>query len=122
METITIKKSEYDRLKIENETLKKELENTKEPTEFLGKKASQWLLLRDLTSSLLEVCNIKFNFDELSSEKINDILITIKREISKLRIIHKTLKNVYNNINRYKDDIFEISTDYNQYEDDEYYD
>ena len=48
METITIKKEEYERLKIENETLKKELDNTKEPTEFLGKKASEWLRLKEL--------------------------------------------------------------------------
>ena len=85
METITIKKSEYDRLKIENETLKKELENTKEPTEFLGKKASEWLALRDLINEIVSYSKddkFCFNdyFNDLTFDNIREIIKEIKMQ------------------------------------------
>lgn len=85
METITINKEEYERLKIENKTLKKELENTKEPTEFLGKKASEWFTLVDLINEIVSYSKGEkfcFNnyFEELSSFKITKIMKEIKRQ------------------------------------------
>ena len=85
METITIKKSEYDRLKIENETLKKELENTKEPTEFLGKKASEWLVLRDLINEIISFSEgnkfcFKDYFKDLSFDNIKEIMKNIRMQ------------------------------------------
>jgi len=85
METITIKKEEYERLKIENKTLKKELENTKEPTEFLGKKASEWLVLADLINEIISYseghnyCSGR-EIKELTYEKIQEIIKKIKEQ------------------------------------------
>lgn len=99
METITIKKSEYDRLKIENETLKKELENTKEPIEFLGKKASEWLVLRDLINEIVSFYEgnkfcFKDYFKDLSFDNIKGIMKDIRMQKEAYDKMNNVLANI----------------------------
>lgn len=103
METITIKKEEYERLKIENKTLKKELENTKEPTEFLGKKASEWLKFKDLVERIMGAELINFNFDDSSNEKIQKILGNVYSARLKADNLEFFVNNIQKEINKLKE-------------------
>lgn len=105
METITIKKSEYDRLKIENETLKKELENTKEPTEFLGKKASEWLALKDLINTLLRYSGTINDFDDFSIQGVKDKIRYILEDTLKLKYFDRCLVDIENRMNELKTEL-----------------
>lgn len=103
METITIKKEEYERLKIENKTLKKELQNTKEPTEFLGRKASEWLKLKELVELIMGAELINSNFDDLSNERIQKILGNIYSARLKSDNLEFFVNNMQKEINKLKE-------------------
>lgn len=103
METITIKKEEYERLKIENKTLKKELENTKEPTEFLGKKASEWLKFKELVERIMGVELINSNFDNSNNEKIQKILGNVYSARLKADNLEFFVNNMQKEINKLKE-------------------